>query len=94
MNKLPDISSFVDVLTPQNVKFNIVKSFRKIRKQSKISQVKLSELSGVSLGSIKRFENTGDISLNSLLKISDSLNRLWEFDNLFTTPVIKSAYEN
>ena len=39
---------------------------RLIRKRRSISQEKLSKISNVSLGSIKRFETTGQISLLSL----------------------------
>lgn len=47
------------------------------------SQKTLSLRSGVSYGVIKRFEQTGKISLESLLKISLVLGLLEEFDNLF-----------
>ena len=42
----------------------------------------MAERSGVSLGSLKRFENTGKISMDSLLKLMHLLGRLNEFDNL------------
>ena len=46
---------------------------RLIRKRRSISQEKLSKISNVSLGSIKRFETTGQISLLSLTKIAVAL---------------------
>lgn len=52
----------------------LAKRVRAIRKRRSISQEYLSELSGVSFGSIKRFENTGKIpSLLSLTKIAVAL---------------------
>ena len=57
---------------------------RLIRKRRSISQEKLSKISNVSLGSIKRFETTGQISLLSLTKIAVALNiadELYDFDN-------------
>lgn len=54
-----------------------------IRKQAGLSQAELAERSGVSFGSIKRFEQTGQISLESLLKSALILNRLNDFDFLF-----------
>ena len=39
---------------------------RNIRKRRAISQQRLADMSGVSYGSIKRFEATGQISLLSL----------------------------
>ena len=55
-----------------------------LRKRKKISQIKLAEMSGVSFGSIKRFENTGEISLKSLAKIARTLSCVNEIKNLFT----------
>ena len=46
---------------------------RKIRKSKKISQEKLAIMSNVSFGSIKRFERTGQISLYSLVKLTNCL---------------------
>jgi len=56
---------------------------RTLRKQSKLSQGELARRSGVSLGSIKRFESTGQISLESLLKLAQILNRLNDFEQVF-----------
>lgn len=56
---------------------------RSLRKSKKLSQSELAERSGVSLGSIKRFEQTGQISLESLLKLAHLLGRINDFDFLF-----------
>ena len=48
-----------------------------------ISQQELAERSGVSLGSIKRFESSGQVSLASLLEIALVLGRLGDFEALF-----------
>lgn len=57
---------------------------RNIRKLRSISQQKLSSMSGVSYGSIKRFESTGQISLLSLTKIAIALDIADELRNAFT----------
>jgi|JI7StandDraft_1071085.scaffolds.fasta_scaffold545360_2 transcriptional regulator with XRE-family HTH domain len=51
-----------------------------LRKQAGYSQSELASRSGVSLGSLKRFEATGQISLESLLKLVEILGRLDDFD--------------
>lgn len=61
----------------------IAKRFVAIRKSKKISQQRLSILSGVSYASIRRFEKTGDISLSSLVKIAMALQLYDDLDNLF-----------
>lgn len=54
-----------------------------IRKRRSISQEKLAAMSGVSHGSIKRFETTGQISLISLTKIAMALDIADELRSLF-----------
>ena len=55
-----------------------------------LSQRDLANKSGVSYASIRRFENIGEISLNSLLKIANALDCLEDFNSLFKMPVVKS----
>jgi len=68
--------------TPFEVSKALAERHRTLRKQLKMSQEEMSERSGVSLGSLKRFENTGKTSLESLLKLMHLLGRLNEFDSL------------
>lgn len=66
---------------------------RNIRKRRSISQQKLSEISGVSYGSVKRFEATGQISLLALTKIAMALDIVDELRNLFTQVPYRSIEE-
>ena len=52
----------------------------KLRKRRKITQKALAAKSGVSLGSIKRFEQSGEISLQSLTKLAIALEVEGELD--------------
>ena len=69
--------------TPKEIDKLIAERVRNVRKRRKISQKKLSERSGVSLGSVKRFESTGDISLVSLTKIAIALEMEGDLEALF-----------
>lgn len=60
----------------------IAENSRQLRKQLKMSREELAERSGVSYSSIRKFESTGRISLESLLKLAQVLNRLEDFENL------------
>ncbi|MBS0358114.1 MAG: helix-turn-helix transcriptional regulator [Proteobacteria bacterium] len=75
-------------LMPQEVAKHIADAAREKRLSLNLSQQTLSERSGVSFGVVKKFERTGKISLESLLKIALVLGRLEEFFSLFklTTP--------
>ena len=49
-----------------------------------LTQMGLQQRSGVSLGTLKQFERTGKISLESLLNIAMALSATKEFESLFT----------
>ncbi len=55
-----------------------------LRKRKKISQKELAVRSGVSLGSVKRFEQSGEISLQSLTKLAIALEVEGELESLFS----------
>ncbi|MBO6114624.1 MAG: helix-turn-helix transcriptional regulator, partial [Lachnospiraceae bacterium] len=62
-------------------------------KRRKISQEELSKLSGVSYGSVKRFETSGNISLISLTKIAIALNIVDDLKNIFSNIEYTSLQE-
>ena len=70
--------------TAEEIDRKLAERVRRIRKRRKISQRELSEKSGVSFGSIKRFETTGQISLISLTKIALALGCENEIKEMFT----------
>lgn len=74
---------FLNFKTPNEIQLEIAKNVREKRKKLKLTQEEFAKKSGVSFGSIKRFENTGEISLFSLVKIALVLNCEDEFLNLF-----------
>lgn len=73
----------LDIKTPTDIDRDIAGRIRKLRRRRKISQKELSERSGVSLGSVKRFEQSGEISLRSLTKIAMALRIDGELRDLF-----------
>lgn len=79
--------------TADEIILNLAKRLKQIRKRKSISQERLELLSGVSLGSIKRFENTGHISLISLTKIATALGCVNDIKELFTNVSYKSIEE-
>ena len=64
-----------------------------LRKRKKISQKVLAAKSGVSLGSLKRFEQQGEISLQSFTKLAIALEVEGELENLFTEVPFDSIEE-
>ena len=79
--------------TAEEINKNLAKRIRNIRRRRRISQERLSEISGVSLGSVKRFESTGNISLLSLTRISIALDLADEIRNIFAEVPYQSIEE-
>lgn len=69
--------------TAEELDQKLAQRVRNIRKRRSISQEKLAAMSGVSHGSIKRFETTGQISLISLTKIAMALDIADELRSFF-----------
>jgi transcriptional regulator with XRE-family HTH domain len=68
---------------PSDILEEMASKHKTLRKAAGFSQRELADRSGVSFGSIKRFESSGQISLISLLKLAAVLNRLNDFEKLF-----------
>ena len=79
--------------TAEELEKNLALRVRKIRKRRKISQQKLADLSGVSYGSIKRFETSGQISLLALTKIAMALDMADELRNIFSQVPYRNIQE-
>ena len=79
--------------TPEELDQKLAQRVRKIRKRRSITQEKLASISGVTYGSIKRFETTGQISLLSLTKIAIALDLADELRNIFTQVPYKDIQE-
>lgn len=69
--------------TPEEIILNMAIRVKKIRKRKKISQQQLSKMSNVSYGTIKRFEQTGNISMLYLTQIAVALDCVNEIRNMF-----------
>lgn len=79
--------------TAEELDQKLAKRVRNVRKRRSISQEKLAKMSGVSFGSVKRFETTGQISLLSLTKIAMALDMADELRNIFTQVPYKDIQE-
>lgn len=71
----------------------IAEKMKRLRKRKRITQKELAKKSGVSLGSIKRFEQSGEISLQALTKIAIALDVENELESLFENVPFESIEE-
>ena len=79
--------------TAEELDQKLARRVRNIRKRRSISQEKLAQMSGVSYGSIKRFEASGQISLISLTKIAMAFEIADELRTIFTQVPYKDIQE-
>ena len=90
---IPEEKIFLLLKTPKEIGLEIAHNLKNLRKRRKLSQAELAERSSVSYGSLKRFEQTGKISLESLLKIAVVLGASEPFSELFKTTEITSIQQ-
>ena len=71
--------------TPDSIIESLSKKVRQRRLERNWTQKLLASKAGISLGSYRRFESTGEISLRGLVMISIVLDLEDDFDKLFST---------
>lgn len=86
MNLLANFSS------PVVVQRKIGRQFQAKRLAQNLTQAALSEKSGVSLGTLRRFEQEGEISLKHLVLLAMSLNLAQELEGLFRPEPVKDLF--
>lgn len=72
----------VSLKSPNDVLEEVRDRFKRRRLALNLTQAGLAKRSGVALGSLKRFETTGLVAFDSLLKLAIVLDCLGDFDGL------------
>ena len=84
---------FPQLKYPEEIAKDIALAEKKKRKKRKLTQEELSARAGISVGSLRRFEQSGEISFVSLLKIAVVLGEISQFAELFTNKEYASIQE-
>ena len=92
-NILADKDFLLDAFNPVAIARGLAERFRSRRLELNITQQGLAAKSGVSLGSVKRFENNYEISLKHLLMLAVVLDSTEEFNTLFSEKHYESIEE-
>ena len=72
---------------------DLARRLRELRLAKGWKQSTLADRSGVSLASLRRFEGSGKVSLQSLLKLVFALGRLDDFEAVLEPPAASSIAE-
>lgn len=73
----------IDEKTPKQILHMLAERLRQKRLAANLTQEGLAHRAGVSFGSLKRFEQSGQISLMSLAKLAIALEESRGFETLF-----------
>jgi len=84
INILADNDFILDAFNPASIAGKISERMRERRLEMNLTQQNLAKKSGVSLGTLKRFERNHEISLKHLLMLSVVLDATEEFALLFS----------
>lgn len=79
--------------TPTDVASDLASRVRALRLARNWKRDTLAARAGVSAASLKRFERTGKVSLEALLKLCDALERLDELDRILQPAAVRSMKE-
>ena len=78
---------------PGQAKLEVAKREKERRRRMGMTQTALAQKAGVSLGSLRRFEQTGDISFASLVSLCYALGCEKDLESLFSAPAYRSIQE-
>ena len=79
--------------TPPEVSLEMASRLKRLRLDREWKQSTLADRAGVSLGSLRRFESSGRVSLQNLLRLAFALGRLDELLGLFEPPPARTLDE-
>ena len=82
------------LITPADVMLQTAQRAKALRLEQNITQQELADKVGIAVGTVKRFEKSGEIQFNHLLRIALVLGRLEDFSSIFAADdVPASLYE-
>lgn len=79
--------------TAQELADGVAARLRSVRLDADLTQAGLAARSGVTLASLRRFETTGHIALESLIRLAQALGRDDDIATLFAPPPVASLDE-
>ena len=85
--------SLLVLRSPVDLSEELAERVRRLRLDRNWTRATLAERAGVTVASLRRFETTGNSSLELLLKVAHALDRLHELDSLFRPAQARSMAE-
>ena len=79
------------LIIPADVMQRTAQRAKALRLEQNITQQELADKVGIAVGTVKRFEKTGEVQFNHLLRIALVLGRLDDFKTLFAPEDIPTS---
>ena len=80
----------IEIQTPDEIALGIAQRARALRVTRGWTQAELARRSGVALDTLRKFEQTGKVSLERLLMIAFVLDATLAFGELFAPPPVRT----
>ena len=73
----------IELISPIDAMQRTAQRAKALRLEQNITQQELADKVGIAVGTVKRFEKTGEIQFNHLLRIALVIGKLDDFSNIF-----------
>lgn len=80
-----------ELLTHQEICRELGQRCRLLRLRANLSQLELAVRAGTSLSSIRRMEGSGQVTLELLVRTTQALHLVSQFENLLVVPITSIA---
>ena len=84
----------IELITPIDVMQKTAQRAKVLRLAQNITQQELADRVGIAIGTVKRFEKSGEIQFNHLLRIALVLGRLEDFSSIFAVDDVPASLYN
>ena len=84
----------IDLTAPSDVMQRTAQRAKALRLEQNITQQELADKVGIAVGTVKRFEKTGEVQFNHLLRIALVLGKLEDFSNIFAVNDVPASLYN
>jgi transcriptional regulator with XRE-family HTH domain len=81
----------IDLIAPPDVMQRTAQRAKALRLAQNITQQELADKVGIAVGTVKRFEKSGEIQFNHLLRIALVLGRLEDFSSIFAVDDVPAS---
>ena len=81
----------IDLIAPPDMMHRTAQRAKALRLAQNITQQELADKVGIAVGTVKRFEKTGEIQFNHLLRIALVLGRLEDFSGIFAVDDVPAS---